>query len=136
MTEKELADCKATAVALNGISFQGLLLFITLPTVLFTEKPKLFWEREFILVFIISGLLLAFRAWHLQFDAKLINNLANKNLEIDDIDTMVFRLFKKKVQSTVAERIDACYKLAKGFEILMAIHLLLFFALLLWKFLC
>lgn len=124
MTEKEQSECKATAVALKGISLLGLIVFITIPTVLMVSKHYLLLENSLILLFMIYGLFIGFRAWHLQFDAKLLGEVANKNLDLNDLDSVIFKLFGKKMANKSSqERIISCQKLAKEFLLLLKIHL-------------
>ena len=124
MTEKEQSECKATAVALKGISFFGLIVFITIPTVLMVSKHYLLLENSLILLFVICGLFLGFRAWHLRFDAKLLEEVANKSFDLNDLDSVIFKLFGKKMgNKSLQERIISCQKLAKEFLLLLKIHL-------------
>lgn len=127
MTEKEKSECKATAVALKGISLLGLIVFITIPTVLMASKHYLLLENSLILSFLISGLFIGFRAWHLQFDAKLLEEVADKSLDLNDLDSVIFKLFGKKMESkSLQERMISCQKLAKGFLLLLKIHLVFY----------
>jgi len=124
MTEKEQSDCKAASVALNGLSIFGLIIFLTIPSVLIVGKHLFLLENIATFVFLLSGLFVGFRAWHLQFDAKLLKEVASKNLNLSDLDSVIFKLFHKKTKNkSLEERINSCYKLAKGFFLLIKIHL-------------
>ena len=130
MTDKEQSDCKATAVALKGMSVFGLIIFLTIPSVLILSTRNLLLENIAILTFIFSGLFIGFRAWHLQFDAKLLDEVALKNLDLNDLDAILFKLFRKKMNNkSLEERMNSCYKLAKRFLLLIKIHLIFYVAL-------
>jgi hypothetical protein len=130
MTEKEQSDCKAASVALKGISVFGLVILLTIPSLLLVAKHNSLAENSAILVFIFSGLFLGFRSWHLQFDAKLLNEVAVKTIDLNNLDSLIFKLFQKKIENkSLEERINSCYKLAKGFLVLIKIHLILYVAL-------
>lgn len=127
MTEKEQSECKAISVALKGISVLGLVIFVTIPSVLLVAKHHSLVENAVILVFILSGLFLGFRAWHLQFDAKLFKEMAVKNLDLNDLNLVIFKIFGKKMASKpLQERIISCQKLAKAFLLLLKIHLVFY----------
>ncbi|HEX8574974.1 MAG TPA: hypothetical protein VF677_01635 [Flavobacterium sp.] len=133
MTEQEQSECSAASVALNGISVFGVIIFLTIPSVLLLSKYCFLFENIAILVFIFSGLLVGFRAWHLQFDAKLLHQVAIKNLDLKDLDFIIFKLFNKKTGNRSLEaRISSCYKLATGFLILIKIHLVFYLVLMAW----
>ena len=133
MTEKEQSDCNSASVALKGISILGLVIFLTIPSVLIVAKYNSLVENTAILVFIFSGLFLGFRAWHLQFDAKLLKEVAVKNIDLNGLDSVIFNLFQKKMEKkSLEERINSCYKLVKGFLFLFTIHLVLYTALMVY----
>lgn len=133
MTEKEQSDCNSMAVALKGISVLGLVIFLTIPSVLLVAKHNSLVENSAILVFILSGLLLGFRAWHLQFDAKLLKEVAVKTIDLNSLDSVIFNLFQKKMENkSLEERINSCYKLARGFLFLFKIHLVFYLALMIY----
>lgn len=127
MTEKEQSDCNSASVALKGISVLGLVIFLTIPSVLIVAKHNSLVENIAILVFIFSGLFLGFRAWHLQFDAKLLKEVAVKNIDLNGLDSIIFNLFQKKMENkSLEERINSCYELAKGLLLLIKIHLVFY----------
>lgn len=135
MTDKELSDCKATAIALKGIGVFGLMIFLTIPSVLILSNQISLLENIAILTFILSGLLVGFRAWHLQFDGKLLGEIALKNLDLNNLDTIIFKLFNKKMNNkSLEERVNSCHKLAKGFLVLVRIHLIFYVALMIYLF--
>lgn len=139
MTEQDCKECKAAAVALKGISLLGFVLFITIPSIFMMYQNFTFTivEKVLFVFFILTSLLFGLRSWHLYFDSQLLKNLGNKKLSLYDVDQIVLRLFGKNIQDkTVEIRIKSCYKLAKGFFVLLALHLVCviwLFALLLFK---
>lgn len=129
MTEKEQSDCNLASVALKGISVLGLVIFLTIPSVLLIAKYNSLVENTAILIFIFSGLFLGFRAWHLQFDAKLLKGVAIKTIDLNGLDFVIFNLFEKKMEHKSLEgRVNSCYKLMKGFLFLFKIHLVFYLA--------
>jgi len=130
MNELDRKECLKTSVALQKISLLGLVVFITIPSVFFLKSSCVLniYENILLLANLISGMILAIMAWHLNFDGALLKNLGNGNFELSDVDQIVFDLFHKNIQSkTLNERIIACYKLIKGFFILLILHLIIFF---------
>jgi hypothetical protein len=127
MTEQDCKQCQVAAVALRGISILGLLLFCTIPSAFFMfDSHSLHpFEKGLFAFFLLTGLLFGLRSWHLYFDSQLLKNLGNKKLSLSDVDQIVLRLFRKNIQGkTVEVRIKSCYKLVKGFYVLLVLHLL------------
>jgi hypothetical protein len=127
MTEQDCKECQVAAVALRGTSLLGLLLFFTIPSAFFmldSHSLNTFGKGLFA-VFLLTGLLFGLRSLHLYFDSQLLKNLGSKKLSLSDVDQIVLRLFRKNIQGkTVEVRIKSCYKLAKGFFVLLILHLL------------
>lgn len=126
MTEKEYKDCQLVAIALNKIYKLGIVVFITIPIYFLTNtKGCIFW---FEILFSISCLLLVFQSWHLYFDAQLFKKIANREVTVEDVDVILLRLFNKKMSSkSLDSRIKGCYKIVKYFQLLLIVHLILFF---------
>jgi hypothetical protein len=135
MSEQDCKQCQVAAVALRGISILGLLLFCTIPSAFFMFHSHSLhpFEKGLFAFFLLTGLLFGLRSWHLYFDSQLLKNLGNKKLSLSDVDQIVLRLFNKNIQSkTVEVRIKSCYKLVKGFYVLMVLHLLCYIGVLLF----
>jgi hypothetical protein len=133
MTEQELKSCKKVFVFLNGISRLGLVVFITLPLPMYLFMNQSQTTFVFEILFVISGLLVLLRAWHLYFDAQLFKNLSIENLNLEDIDQIILKLFKKQIKNkNLEDRINACYKMVNTFFILIFVHFVFFFGILFW----
>lgn len=136
MKRKERRECQITAVTLKSISKLGLIVFVTIPSMLISaQKYSLnLFESFFLIFFLITSLLLAFRAWHLYFDANLLENIGNKTFRLSDIDKSINILFHKKIQNkTLESRIKSCYKLAKSFFVFLIFHLICFLGILIYS---
>lgn len=126
MTEQDCKECKATAVALKGVSILGFMLFVTIPMIFIMTQNHILitLEKVIFVLCLLTGFICGIRSWHLYFDSQLLKKLGNKNLSLSDVDQIVMRLFGKNIQNkTVEVRIKSCYKLAKGFFVLLALHL-------------
>lgn len=124
---------QSASVALKGISILGLLIFITIPSVLILSNQSSTYENSAILIFIFSGLFVGFRAWHLQYDAKLLKEVANEKLDLSNLDFIILKLFNKKTENkSLEERINSCYKLAQSFLLLIKIHLVFYVVLIVY----
>jgi hypothetical protein len=127
MSEQECNECQVAAVALKGVSFLGVVLFITIPTtfIMLQNHTLNTFEKGFFMFFLLTGFLFGFRSWHLYFDSLLLKNLGNKKLSLSNVDQIVMHLFRKNIQDkTIQVRIKSCYKLVKGFFALLVFHLL------------
>ncbi|TRX38030.1 hypothetical protein FNW52_03770 [Flavobacterium sp. ZT3R18] len=127
MSEQDCKECQVAAVALKGVSLLGVVLFITIPTtfMMLQNHTLSTFEKGFFMFFLLTGLLFGFRSWHLYFDSRLLKSLGNKKLSLSDVDQIVIRLFRKNIQGkTIQVRIKSCYKLVKGFLVLLVLHLL------------
>jgi hypothetical protein len=127
MTEQDCKDCQVSAVTLKRVSLLGIVLFITIPSTFMTLQNNTFstFEKILLLIFFLTGFLLAFRSCHLFFDSQLLKNLGTKKMTLTDVDQIVLRIFRKNIQGkTVEVRIKSCNKLVKGFFVLLVLHLL------------
>jgi hypothetical protein len=127
MSEQDCKECQVAAVALKSVSILGFLLFFTIPSAFFMVQNHTLntFEKGFFMFFLLTGLLFGLRSWHLYFDSQLLKSLGNKKLSLSDVDQIVMRLFRKNIQDkTIQVRIKSCYKLVKGFFILLVLHLL------------
>jgi hypothetical protein len=126
MSEQECKECQIAAIALKGVSLLGLVLFITIPTtfIMVQNHALVAFEKGVLFFFLLTGLFSGIRFWHLYFDSRLLKHLGDKKMALSDVDQIVLRLFYKSIQDkTVEDRIKSCYKLAKGFFMLLGLHL-------------
>ena len=126
MSEKELLDCKISAKKLNQKSKLGFVVLFTIPTFLFLNNSNPFpFYTTFTLM--LSGIIVVLLAFHLQFDANLFNNLASQKKELQEVDALIFKIFRKKMNNKpLHERIIGCEKLLRNFKLLLVFHILFF----------
>ena len=135
MTAQEIKECKIASVFLKEISKLIFLLVITIPvTCLQIQNYLLCLTEKLILVFFIgTSLLISFKSWHFYFDAILFKNLAKKEFDTKDLDSVIYILFRKQLKNkNLNKRIHACYKKTSFYFVILFMHLFLFMGINIW----
>lgn len=123
MTGAEQSACKSIAVAQKGISLLGLIAFLTSPVVVLLSKSIAAFDNYLIAAFLSFSILIVFKAWHLHFDSLLWQKLACNDLQVEDLNSIISKLFNKNLQNkTLSNRIENCYKMIKRFLLLIGIY--------------
>jgi hypothetical protein len=139
MTIEEKKSSFLIATLLKNISYVGLIVLITIPTfILFLVKNDFTgFQNLLILLGIISGLTSFIWAWHLHFDGAVFITMAEKDIEWNELDSMLIRIFNKKSipNKSVPDRIEGCYRLIKIFFTMFVLHLLFLIATIIFTFL-
>lgn len=133
MTEQERKTCQVASAALTGFSRMSLLIFLTTPSIfiLIQERALNTLTIAVLLLFLLSVLFIAFRCWHMYFDALLLRSIGFGNAGIGEIDLLLLKVFKKDIQGKpLEERIEACYRLSRGLFVGLGIHVLLYMGML------
>jgi len=133
MTELERNTCQVSSAALTGFSRLCLVIFITTPSVfilLLGHRFNMFTSSVFVL-FMMSVAFIAFRSWHIYFDAMLLRSLGHGTAGIGEMDLLLLKFFKKDLQNKLLnDRIEACFRLAKGLFIGIGVHVLFYIGML------
>lgn len=133
MTEQERNTCQVSSAALTGFSRMCLLIFITTPSVCILIQGCTLSVLTIVLflLFLLSTLFIAFKSWHIYFDAVLLRSLGHGNAGIKEIDLLLLKLFKKDLDNKpLNDRIEACFRLTKGLIIGMGVHVLFYIGML------
>lgn len=129
MTEQDRKTCQVASAALTGFSRMSLLIFITTPSIfiLITGRVVDTLTIVLLLLFLVSVLFIAFRSWHIYFDALLLRSMGYGNAGIGEVDLLLMTVFKKDLKGKpLQERIEACYSLSRGLFVGLGVHVVLF----------
>jgi len=129
MTEQDRKTCQVTSAALTGFSRMSLLIFITTPSIFILIQGRVVDTLTIVLllIFLVSVLFIAFRSWHIYFDALLLRSMGYGNAGIGEVDLLLLTVFKKDLKGKpLQERIAACYRLSRGLFVGLGIHVVLF----------
>lgn len=129
MTEQDRNTCQVASAALTGFSRLSLLIFITTPSIFILIQGRVMDVLTIVLllIFLVSVLFIAFRSWHIYFDALLLRSMGYGNAGIGEVDLLLLTVFKKDLQGKpLQERIEGCYRLSRGLFVGLGIHIVLF----------
>jgi hypothetical protein len=137
MTEQERNTCQVSSAALTGFSRMCLLIFITTPSVCILMQGHVLdaCTISLFVLFLLSAFFIAFRSWHIYFDAMLLRSLGHGTAGIGEIDLLLLKLFKKDLHNVpLNDRIEVCFRLTKGLFIGMGVHVLFYIGMLYFLF--